>query len=332
MIDPQSPWLFLGILVVFGLVVWWYYWKLQLMYNSSSLSLYTPDSFSIVNPEQYHSLKNLGSEYAKTQRLVIAGMLRNARPRLPEIEKRVERLGGLFRDYRVLIVENDSTDGTREYLLKWASRNPKVVVLGCGRNAPECKLNLKSTEGHSVYRSRIEKMAYLRNLYLGEICQRLRNFDYLAVWDMDIIGSVYLDGVANTMGHFAQDPKLDAMCAYGIYQWGPLKLYYDTYATIEKGDNFHVDSKTIHDLEKGLGMQFQRGQSPQQVVSCFSGFTLYRVPAVLHSEVYYDTTPKDDPTGNLECEHVVFHKKMASVGHNKMKMNPSMIHLVILND
>jgi len=332
MIDPKNPWFFLGTLILFSLVVWRYYWKLQLMYNSASVSLYTPDSFNIVSPERYHRLNNLGSRYTKTQKIVIAGLLRDARSKLPEIEKRVERMGDLFQDYRVLIVENDSTDGTRERLLEWVKRNPRVTILGCGRNAKACSLQLPPTEGHSVYRKRIEKMAYLRNIYLNEVKTRYSDFDYLAVWDMDIIGSVYLDGVANTMGHFARDSQLDAMCAYGIYQWGPVKLYYDTYATLEEGDQFHINSKTFHDLQKGLGMQYRRGESPVRVVSCFSGFTLYRIPSLMSPEIYYDTTPKNDPSGNLECEHVRLHQRMASVGYSQLKMNPSMIHLVVLNE
>ncbi len=331
--NTKSPWVFLVILVTFGLTVWTYYWKLQLMYNSSSVSLYTPDSFPVSkkNFHKHQKTTNLGFRYAKTRRLVIAGMVRNVKSNLPGIEKRAEKLGALFQDYRILVVENDSTDGTREYLLNWAKRNPRVTVLGCGRNAHKCSLNLKATEGHSISRSRIEKMAYLRNIYLREVKERYSDFDYLAVWDMDIVGSVYLDGVANTMGHFLKDPEIGAMCAYGIYQWGPLKIYYDTYATLEEGDNFHIDSKTLHDIQKGLGMQYQRGESPIKMVSCFSGFTIYRDRSVLPREVYYDTTPKEDPLGNLECEHVRLHKKM-TVGRNQIKMNPSMIHLVILND
>ena len=330
--NTKSPWLFLVILVIFVLMVWTYYWKLQLMYNSSSVSLYTPDSFPISNLPEHQSVTNLGFGYARTQRLVIAGLVRNVKSKLPEIEKRAEKLGALFRDYRILIVENDSTDGTREYLLRWAKRNPRVTVLGCGRNSQKCALNIKATEGHSVYRSRIEKMAYLRNIYLQEVKERYTDFDYLAVWDMDIVGSVYLDGVANTMGHFLKDPKIGAMCAYGIYQWGPLKLYYDTYATLEEGDNFHINSKTFHDIQKGLGMQYQRGELPVKMISCFSGFTIYRVHSVLPRKVYYDTNPVEDPSGNLECEHVRLHKKMTTNGGHQIKMNPSMIHLVILND
>lgn len=322
----KSPWLFLITLIIFVLVVWSHYWKFQLMFNSSSVSLYTPDSFQISNRENYQKITERGFDYARTQRIVIAGMVRDVESKLPMIMKRAEKLGEMFGDYRIVIVENDSADGTRRCLLKWAKQNPKVTILGCGRNVKECFLGLKATKGHSVSRSRIEKMAHLRNIYLQEIKDIYPDFDYVAVWDMDIIGSIYLDGVANTMGYFEKNANLGAMCAYGIYQWGPLKLYYDTFATIEKGDNFHINSKTFHDVKKGIGMQYKRGQSPIEMISCFSGFTIYRGDLLTNPKVYYDMTPK----GNLECEHVRLHKKIISNG-SQMMLNPSMIHLVVYN-
>ena len=321
----ESKLLFFVTLVFFCIAIWKFYWKFQLMFNSSYLFLYTPEWFPIVNEKVYKIKVDSGTLYAKTQKIVIAGLLRNCRENIPTIIKRVERLGETFKDYRVLIVENDSSDGTRQALLAWAKKNSKVTILGCGRNSQRCFLRLPPTQGHSVDRKRIEKMAYLRNIYLKEVRLRFSDFDYLAVWDMDIIGSVYLDGIFNTMSYFKTEPDLTAMCAYGIYQWGPLRLYYDTYATLEKGDNFHIQTKLLHDLYKGISMQFQRGEPPVPVLSCFSGFTIYKLSALSGQ---YGTTPKDDPTKNLECEHVYFHRQLPG----KIKMNPSMIHLVILND
>ncbi len=296
------------------------------MYNSSALSLYTPDTFpiSLENKERYDDMANLGEEVVRDRTIVICALLRDVKNKLPEIEKRAEKLGNIFKDYRILIVENDSSDGTRDELLKWSMRNPRVVILGCGYNVKECSIkSAKSkTEGHSVYRSRIEKMTKLRNIYLDEVKRNYSNFDFMAVWDLDIIGTVYLDGVMNSMGFMETYPRIDAICAYGIYRWGALKLYYDTYAHIEKGDRFHIDLKTVHDLKKGLGVQYQRGDLPVDVISCFSGFTLYRISS-FGSNVVYDMSPPD----NLECEHVRLNRKL-----NTVVMNPSMIHFVLLNE
>lgn len=310
---------FFVVLIIFLLMIWKYYWKIQLMYNSGGVSLWG----SFRNPQ----IKK-GLSHAKNKKIVIAGLLRDVARRIPEIKKKTKALANLFQDYRILIVENDSQDSTRELLLEWAREDPKVIILGCGRNVKTCSLNKgrSKTRGHSVYRSRIEKMAFLRNIYLSEVTSNFSDFDYLAVWDLDIVGTVYLDGVAHSLSVLEEEPDTSAICAYGIYTWGPFKLYYDTYATLESGDNFHIQNKLIHDLRKGLSFQYSRGDPPKEVISCFSGFTIYKIPEVIKSK--YGTTPPEDPSKNLECEHVFLHRRLPG----KIKMNPNMVHLVVLNE
>jgi len=302
------------------------------MYNSSLLSLYTPDSFKIsqLHKEEYDKYTLKGMEIMEGKTVVICSLIRDVSERLPEIKKRSERLGGSFADYRIVLVENDSSDGTRKFLNEWRRENPKVIILGCGINADldECHLPLakKKTEGHGVDRRRIEKMTHLRNIYLDFVKMHLSDFDFCVVWDMDIVGTIYIDGVANSIGHLFSKTSpaynADAICAYGIYRWGVLTLYYDTYAHIDEEDSFHIDLKTIHDIKKGMGKQYQIGMPPQQVVSCFSGFTMYQMNSLCHKHVVYDMSPPS----NLECEHVRLHRKL-----NRIYLNPSMIHFVLLN-
>ena len=70
----------------------------------------------------------------RDQRVVIAGLARNIAAILPKTVARVERLGSCFRDYRVVVYENDSSDGTLAQLQQWQSRNPRVALLSesCG--------------------------------------------------------------------------------------------------------------------------------------------------------------------------------------------------------
>ena len=314
-------------LLILVLVLWKWYWKFQMMYNSPVLSLYTPDTFYTYKPKRYEERCRKGVTEASKKKVVIAGMVRDVAKRLPEIKKKVERIAKVFKDYKILIVENDSKDGTREALLEWASSNPNVIILGCGYNSPdECNIKIASqkTEGHGVDRRRIEKMVYLRNIYLDEIKANYSDYDYSIFWDMDMIGSVYLDGIYNTLGYMKDHPDVDVACANGIYRWGPLTLFYDTYALLHKGEGFHIDHKTIHDIRKGLWeMKYDRGEDPVEVDSCFSGFAIYRVEALLPDHVMYDMSGED----NLECEHVRLNMKI----DGKKVVNPSMINLVLEN-
>lgn len=326
----HKQWFFL-VVCLFIFVVWKCYWRLQIMYNSSILSLYTPDTFPIseTHKNMYNTLLKHGTYFAKTQKVIITALLRDVEHKLPEIEKKIEKVGNMFLDYRVLLVENNSKDATRSYLLSWSRRNPKIIILGCGINADKCSISLssaqKKTEGHYVDRQRIEKMTHLRNIYLQEIKQHYSDFgNFVIMWDIDTVGAVYLDGILHSMGYLSQHPNVDVVCANGIYRWGFLTLFYDTYAYIDHGDQFHINTKTVHDIKKGLGVQYKRGEPPIDVVSCFSGFAIYRLASLLPHGVYYDMSDEY----NLECEHVRLNMKIKG----KKVMNPSMINFVLLND
>lgn len=324
MVELQGAWwLYLLVFLLFSYLFWQYYWKLQLIYNGSILSTKTPESFTLENPERAHVLETHGWNVMRHSRVVFATLLRDVEERLPTIEKKVERMGRLFRDYRVIVVENDSTDQTRPLLLDWARRNPRVTILGCGVNQPECHLNLTKTEGHSVTQNRIEKMCTLRNIYLQEIRDLYASWDWAIVWDLDAIATVYHDGVAHSFGYLLEHPEVSAICATGIYRWaGVVSLFYDTYAYLYKGESFHIKDKIEHDLRKGIRPP-SRGEEPFEVDSCFSGFTIYRIRALTSPRVKYQMSSDD----SLECEHVSLSRSLPG----KKVLNPSMLHLLLHN-
>ena len=296
------------------------------MFNYQILGSEIPKTFTNVNPSEFTRRVRMGHREMMKSKVVICGLLRDAEDRIPFLKERIKKLSKYFKDYRVIIVENDSSDRTRERLLEWAEENSKVTILGCGHNSKKCSLKLPRTESHNVTWGRINKMQYLRNLYLDEVRTSYSNWNYMMVWDMDILGSVYIDGIANSFGYFGTKKfTADAICANGIYRWMVIPLYYDTYAHRDKGDEFHISKKQLHDIDKGLTVRYSLGESPKEVDSCFGGFTIYRISSVISSNTRYGTTTKS--SGDIECEHVVFNKPLS-----KVYMNPSMIHLVLQNE
>src|SRR5271166_4906960 len=144
--------IFLTAILVFIYV----YPKLQLMFNRELLYI-SPGSWS--TDDKYIP-----------KRIVIVGLIRDAGNRIDTLRHNVEMVGDLFDDYRVLVVENDSVDTTRQGLLHWVESNPKVTVLGCGYDVKECHIpsEASKTIKHSFDRARIEKMVRLRNIYWRE--------------------------------------------------------------------------------------------------------------------------------------------------------------------
>lgn len=319
-------------LVTFLGLFWKYYWKVQLSFNPNRLKdRLTPSSFPIdhADRKKYEKYLARGIHTAAHSRVIIAGLVRDVEESIPDIIQKCEKLGEMFTGYKVLIVENDSFDGTRRALLDWARINPNVVILGCGVNAKECKIpKTPKTEGHSVTRSRIDKMTLLRNIYLDYIKDHLSDPDlgytYSVFWDLDSKSVVYEDGIHHSLGYMSTHPDVGVMCAYGIYHWSAFTMFYDTYALVDLGEPFHIDMKTPHDFRKGLWeSKAKRGEPPREVESCFSGFSIYKTSELADPKVRYF----ESPPNNLYCEHTTINRSITK----KKMMNPSMINLVLEN-
>jgi hypothetical protein len=270
------------------------------------------------SPSQTH----LGQTYIKQSKLIIAGLIRDGAHRVPEMMSRLESIGQQFAEYQILIVENDSIDGTRDLLHQWTQKNGRVHLLGCDNTAMQqaitdsqvCMLNLPATPDHGAGRHRIAKMAYLRNLYLEHIRKHYSSYDYLIVIDLDISGHFYLDGLTNSMYHFATSSQVEAIGANGI-KWGGYWYYYDPFAYIEIGQPLEwasLEEKLNHDQE----IFSQPAKTPREpiypVTSAFGGLVIYRLSVLGSAQYDYSRT-------GYACEHVFFNR------HFRMYLNPAMI-------
>lgn len=378
--------IWLGALVMVYHIIKAKYWNIRRVFNPLLLeNTFTPSTHTIHTSlrKKFEGMLARGIKEASQSKVVIAGMLRDVAPRVKDVIKKTEGVGRLFKDYTIIVVENDSSDGTRDLLLEWTRMNPKVKILGCGVNVKECKLpKTPKTEGHPINRSRMDKMTLLRNIYLDYIKQNLQDYDYAIFWDLDAISVAYHDGILNTIGQLQKnqevieatkemerkkamhtisskprldlwntsyrgsvfgtksldlplrndvapnlppDPdeeRVDAVCAYGIYEWPGFSIFYDTFAYEEKDDPNNIDYKYIHDIKSGV-MKMGRGEPLVEVNSCFSGFAIYRVKPLLEESVRYGYSPSN----NIVCEHTTLHNTLKG----KKTINPSLINVMFDN-
>jgi glycosyltransferase involved in cell wall biosynthesis len=242
-----------------------------------------------------------GRERMRASRVVIAGLVRNAIEVLPHTIERIDRLAKLFADFRVVVYENDSSDGTPELLQAWAAGVRQVTAISEVRGAP---VNPGSRCQH-----RADRMADYRNRYHAYIAERFPNFDHVIVVDMDLIGGWSEDGIANTFGW----DDWDFVGANGlVLQRVRLRfnswLHYDTWAFRRYGSFEPMCTKTVNHFA------WHRGEPLQPVSSCFGGLGIYQMPAFLSARY-----------AGGDCEHVTFHYGMRAAGFDRLFLNPSQL-------
>lgn len=246
-----------------------------------------------------------GYQNMRKLRPVICGLARDIQDILPINITRIERLGKLFGDYRVVVYENDSRDDTPQILEAWSQVNPKVDVLFESRRDP--------VNPATRCLERVGRMAYYRNQYRRHVQQHYADFSHAIVIDLDLFGGWSLDGVAHTFGQ----PDWDFVGAYGIIYRRVLHRFnvpfqYDAWAYRHLGRWETLRTKEVNHLH------WQRGDDMVPVNSCFGGFGIYAMNAFLSADYGH----RGD-----DIEHVVFHRGIRAQGYDRMFINPNLLAL-----
>ena len=107
-----------------------------------------------------------------TSSICILGACKNSEPFLPAVLANLDTVSSWFRETRVVIYENDSTDRTHEMLMDWAAVKQHNVHRQIIR---ESNLNARFSD-------RAIRLAYIRNTLL---CHIPPGFDYFMMVDLD---------------------------------------------------------------------------------------------------------------------------------------------------
>jgi FkbM family methyltransferase len=236
--------------------------------------------------------------------IVFAGCARDCDAYLKGVLENVERWSGQAATAAVIIVENDSKDGTRDTLSRWATAQPNRILL--------------TIEGLGSVTSRTARLAAARNTYIDFIAASpIRDADFLVVLDFDSVNSEPISEVAlgNALALLAQNPGVAAAFACSD------PAYYDLWALRHPqwcpGDVW-AEVRENRELPPALALEryvFSRQvvipetTQPIQVQSAFGGLGIYRLSAIRGAR-YEGVT-----TSGVECsEHVRFNEKVAERG------------------
>jgi hypothetical protein len=273
--------------------------------DGESLSDFPEEAFpcSLGQRKEYLRRVELGRHGMRESSAVICGLCRDVRHFLPRMAARIERLGQMFRDYRVVLFENDSIDRTREFLSDWRAANPRVHVMSESLGAPLYPATRNP--------ARAAWLAECRNRYRAHVVSEYAGFDYAIVVDMDLPGGWSFDGVAHTFGH----DDWDFVGSFGVRQRLELRSRQPEYLHVDRWAFRPSANQTTSPLD-GIMILPPRGQPLMAVDSCFGGLTAYRIQCFRYAEY-----------AGEDCEHVEFHRGLRSAGIGQGFLNPNQIVL-----
>lgn len=251
---------------------------------------------------EYQERIEVGRRRMSTRRAVFCGLCRDVRHFLPKFAARIERLGPFFRDYRVVLFENDSRDATLEFLHDWRAANDRVHVL-TDRLGTVRYPQIRSSE-------RAGHMAEYRNRYRDFAVAHFGEFDDLLVFDTDLAGGFSYDGLAHTYSF----DDWDFVGSHGLLRYDGAEGWewrlFDAWAFRAIG---HPHPHSSSEVSMTL---FDRGEPMLPVLSCFGGLGVYRMAAM-----------KSARYGSPDQEHCELHSRMRERGFGRMFLNPSQIAL-----
>lgn len=227
----------------------------------------------------------------------------------------------MFKDYRVVIFENDSVDGTKGILSAWqASNSEKVHCIMQDTDHSRTIPKKGEVPGNPFFSERrILKMATYRNRYLDYIEQNGWKPDYLIVVDLDV-ETLFADAILSS---FKNDIGWDAVTALG-YSTSPQlrRRYHDTYIFQEWE---HRGEPQTEEYMNAMSKKYSRlkpGDPWVRVASAFGGLAIYRYEAV--KGLRYQVLPNKDDSVTVYGEHYSLYTQMMDRGYDKFYLNPSM--------
>ena len=288
--------------------------------DSDELSKY----MNVPMGDEYKNKVQLGYDIAKTRTLLILCLARDVEYNMEMTRNKLESIGRDFLDYQIIFFENDSDDETRKLLKNWMSVDKHVDLMNCcDEGSCDCLLNNeKGYDMGPISQGRIGKMRHYREKMLRYATENYNEYDYVMIYDFDISGIVYKDGL---MTSFSSEKDWDMVFASGYHTFPKIisrkPSLYDGFAYISKDNDYdHKLSVSQLDKQQNKLRQYKIGDDLVKCKSGFNGIAIYRMECLLESS-YMNNTER-------YCEHIDLHEDMYNKGYREMYYNPSMVLFV----
>lgn len=323
---------------------------IPLLFFLSSLFVQASDNFELEATMQAK---------IKNEKVLICGVCKNVAPFLDKMKQNIESLGKVFKDYKVIVYENNSTDNTKDLLKRWANINSNIKIISEDLTVDQFQ-NISKARTFNNKPCRMEVIAYARNQVLKEVYRpEYNDYKYLIMTDLDFRTNWNIESITSS---FLKTEPWDVISANGV---SPNMNYFDKYALRSPEIPFGPEVTGQGFWEKDVPKHLQySGDALIEVMSAFGGFAIYKIDSI--RDLYYsglaDETLKkfyvsilDNPNyqnhwsikGILDvfkklkdipfynnsgydlpvcCEHVIFHARLKKRNKNaKIYINPSML-------
>ena len=245
---------------------------LNYLYRASFPESLFPVRENDYSVRKYNKEVEIGQEIAQNFSLQIIGLAYNCDKVIETNIKRCQYLGQFFKDYKITILENGSTDYTSDRI-KRSTSYKEIELISESVSKPEFS---------PLDKNRFSYLANLRNKLLSTIFDRKQ--DYLMVYDFDILGGFSYHGIFHSI--FTQKNCV----SNGILYKDNERRFYDTIA--------YRENDPIKPKENIGKLRFDRGLPLRKVNSAFGGLGLYK----------WNDVKDKRYSGEYGCEHISFHQ------------------------
>lgn len=246
------------------------------------------------------------------KKIAIAILARDCNEALKKNILEVEKLRAYFQSSYVIVVENDSKDGTKETLYKWKDSKDNVVLLIKDSNETTIPSKTKTCPFPPASMHRITRMANFRNIYLEYLKSSHINPDYLIVIDIDVKQFKSAD-IISVIKNAPKD--WGGLFAYGqTNYYGVLPFMYDLFAYVPK-EYIHEHHRKTHEVfvSGQTATKALKKEKYLECISAFGGIGVYKWD-VIDKFSYEVIRNNRSNVYEAVCEHIPFNLKVINKG------------------
>lgn len=207
------------------------------------------------------------------EKVIICGLTKNNATTLYPTLKTITRIGSIFNDYRVIILENNSIDNTKKILKNFQISSKKHTVFSRDYTKNQL-LSFSKSRTWDNQPARVELIATFRNIILDKIFdEKYNDFKFIIIIDLDLMipNTIY----KNLIETFKIKDNWDAIFANAV---GENQDYYDRFAL--RTDDFPIGPELDPNWWDNLSPISFKGDKLIKVYSAFGGLGIYKKEAL----------------------------------------------------